>query len=331
VMPTEVVFPPKLGPGSHIRVIAPSGSRAAIGEANRPIVDARMAELGLTVSFGAHVDDSGPFGTAPVGARLADFHEAFADPSVDGVMTVIGGYHANDLLPGVDWDIVARHPKVLCGYSDITALQGAILARTGLVTYSGPHWSSFGMRDHFDEVESSFVACLFDDAPIALAPAAEWFDDQWYLHQDDRQGEANEGWWALRPGGGAGRIVGGNLCTLNLLQGTPNMPSLDGAVLFIEDDFESHPSTFRRDLVSLFQVDDAAGIVAVVIGRFQRASAMTRTLLGELIDDMPHLRPLPVVANVDFGHTFPLITFPVGGDAVVEVGGPTPSIVLTRH
>lgn len=81
---------------------------------------------------------------------MADLPEAFADDSVAAILTVIGGYNASELLPRLDWNLIAAHPKVFCGYSHITALWNAILARTGLVTYSGPHWSTFGMREHFE-------------------------------------------------------------------------------------------------------------------------------------------------------------------------------------
>ena len=110
------------------------------------------------------------------------FHQT-ADPDVAAVLTVIGGFNSNELLPYLDWDLIAANPKVLCGFSDITALQNAILARTGLVTYSGPHWSSFGMRDHFEQTLAWFTQALFTDEPVHLDPAASWTDDLWFLDQ----------------------------------------------------------------------------------------------------------------------------------------------------
>jgi muramoyltetrapeptide carboxypeptidase len=97
--------------------------------------------------------------------------------------------------------------------------------------------------------------------------AREWTDDAWFLDRDDRHPQPNAGWWPLRPGRAKGRIVGGNLCTLNLLQGTPWMPSLEDALLVIEDDFESQPHAFVRNLTSLLQLPDAAGVRGLVIGR----------------------------------------------------------------
>lgn len=277
--------------------------------------------MGLALTYGEHVHATGPLGAAPVAARVADLHAAFADPEVAAILTVIGGYNANDLLPHLDWDLIAANPKVLCGYSDITALQAAILAHTGLVTYSGPHWSSFGMRDHFDLTARWFEAALFTDEAIGLAPSEAWTDDAWFADQDARDPVPNEGWWALRAGAAEGRLVGGNLCTLNLLQGTPHMPSLAGAVLMVEDDAESDPQTFARDLASLLQQPDAAGVRGLVIGRFQRASGMTRDFLAHIVEVQALAAGLPVLANADFGHTSPMATLPIGGRAALVVDG----------
>jgi muramoyltetrapeptide carboxypeptidase len=328
----ESIFPSKLTAGDTIRVVAPASSRALVMEHDHTaIIDARFAELGLTLSFGKHVDERDAFDSSAVASRVADLHEAFADPSVAGILTVLGGYSSNELLPYLDWDLIRANPKIFCGFSDITALQNAVLARTGLVTYSGPHWSTFGMRDHFDDTLRWFSAVMFGTAPVTLTPAAGWTDDLWFLDQDDRELIPNEGWWTIQPGAAEGRIVGGNLCTLNLLQGTPYLPSLDGAVLFAEDDFESHPATFARDLTSLLQVPDAAGIRGLVIGRFQRASKMTRTLLEQIVATQPALRDLPVLANVDFGHTSPLATLPIGGQAGLTVAAGDTQLILQRH
>ncbi|MFC6079845.1 S66 peptidase family protein [Sphaerisporangium aureirubrum] len=328
----DTIYPPKLRSGDIVRVVAPAGSRAMIMEHDHSaIIDRRFAELGLTLTYGRHVDERDAFDSSSVASRVADLHDAFADPSVSAILTVIGGYNCNELLPHLDWDLIRANPKILCGYSDITALQNAVLARTGLVTYSGPHWSTFGMRDHFDQILHWFTAVLTGTDPVELTPAETWTDDLWFLDQDKRDPIPGEGWWPIRPGAAEGRIVGGNLCTLNLLQGTPYMPSLDGALLILEDDFESHPATFARDLTSLLQLPDAAGVRGLAIGRFQRASGMTRALLTQIAENQPTLAGLPVLANVDVGHTSPQATFPIGGEAALTVDGARSSLVLLRH
>ena len=101
------------------------------------------------------------------------------------------------------------------------------------------------------------------------------------------------------------------------------MPSLDGALLLIEDDGVSDAVTFARDLTSLLQLPDATGVRGVVIGRFQQASKVTREHLAQIVAPQPALAGLPVLGNADFGHTNPMITFPIGGRAALEVGEQT--------
>jgi muramoyltetrapeptide carboxypeptidase len=328
----ELIYPPKLRPGDSVRVIAPSRSRAMVNEHDHTaIIESRFAALGLRLSYGEHVDERDAFDSAAVPSRVADLHAAFADPAVAGIMTVIGGYNSNELLPHLDWDLIRANPKVFCGYSDITALQAAMLARAGLVTYYGPHWSTFGMARHCEQTLEWFTACLLRDDPVELAPAEIWTDDLWFLDQEDREVLPGDGWWPLRPGHAQGRIVGGNLSTLNLLQGKPYLPALADAVLFLEDDFESQPPTFARQLTSLLQLPGAVGLRGLVVGRFQRDSNMTRALLEQIIAGQPGLAGLPVLANVDIGHTNPIATVPLGGQAEISAGPGDLSIILTRH
>ncbi|MBJ7594074.1 MAG: LD-carboxypeptidase [Candidatus Dormibacteraeota bacterium] len=327
----DVRFPPKLRRGDSVRVVAPARSRALVQEYDHSAqIEARFTEMGLKLAYGRHVDERDDFDSSSIVSRIQDLHDAFGDPSVAAVLTVIGGFNSNELLPHIDWAVIAANPKIVCGYSDITALQNAILAKTGLVTYSGPHWASFGMRDQFDQTQQWFLDALFDSGPVELRPALTWTDDPWFLDQDRREELPGEGWWGLQEGSAEGRIIGTNLCTLNLLQGTEMMPPLDGALLALEDDSSSGPVTFARDLTSLLQLPDACGIRGLVIGRFQRESHMTRSLLEQIVARQPPLAGLPVLANADFGHTFPLATLPIGGTVALTVAD-TSTLTITQH
>lgn len=327
----DVRIPPKLRTGDTVRVVAPSCSLAMISPGVRAIADYRLRALGLEVSFGKHVEESDQFTSSPVESRVEDLHEALADPDVAGILTAIGGYNSNQLLRRLDWDLISRNPKALCGFSDITALGNAILAKTGIVTYSGPHYSTFGQKRHAEYTVEYFVACLMSDAPYTVRPSPFWTDDAWYLGQDNRILEPGEGYRVIHEGEAEGKIVGGNLSTLNLLQGTEFLPNLAGSILFLEDDFESQPHTFDRDLQSFLQLPGFAGVQALVIGRFQRESHMTDDLLRTIIATKPELARLPVIANVDFGHTDPRITFSVGGTARITASGTGTQIEILVH
>jgi muramoyltetrapeptide carboxypeptidase len=328
----DVIYPRKLAASDNVRVVAPSSSRAMVAEHDHShIIEARFDQLGLTLSYGAHVDERDARDSSSVSSRVTDLHDAFADPSVAGVLTVIGGFNSNELLPHLDWGLIRSNPKVFCGYSDITALQGATLARAGLVTYSGPHWSSFGMEQHFEQTLTWFVDTLMNDAPVLVTSSDQWTDDMWFLDQDDRQVYSSPGWWNLQPGEAEGRLVGGNLCTLNLLQGTPYMPPISESVLIIEDDAETNPDAFARDLTSLLQLPEAEHLRGLVIGRFQRDSGIDRDMLEHIVSIQPVLDGVPIVANVDVGHTFPMATVPIGGEVTLHATSPNPHLMLTKH
>lgn len=162
---------------------------------------------------------------------------------------------------------------------------------------------------------------MFQDGPVQVLPSAEWSDDAWYLDQENRTFIQNDGPYVIHEGRTDGVIVGCNLCTLNLLQGTEYMPSLAGSILFLEDDLESLPPTFDRDLQSLIHQPGFEGVRGILIGRFQQSSQMSRQLLCDIIRSKRELEHLPVVADVNFGHTSPQITLPIGGQATLEAFG----------
>ncbi len=292
------------------------------------MADERFASMGLTLSFGQHVDECDEFDSSSIQSRVDDLHAAFADPNVKAILSVIGGYNANQLLPYLDWDLIAANPKIFCGYSDITALSCAIHARSGLVTYSGPHYSSFGIRKHLDQTLSWFKSVMFETGPLPIEPAATWSDDHWFDDQENRDIQDNGGYWVMAEGRAEGPLLGGNLCTLNLLQGTEFMPDLRGAILFIEDDFESHPATFDRDLTSLTQQSGFDQVVGLLIGRFQTQVEMDRSKLEQIVASKQELQGIPVIANMDFGHTFPIMSIPVGGIAALEVRSDSVSLLI---
>ncbi len=328
----HTIIPTKLKPGDEIRVIAPSRSMAIISEETRHIAQARFKALGLKLSFGNHTKEIDDFASSSITSRIDDIHDAFQDQNVKGILTVIGGFNSNQLLGEIDWSIIANNPKVFCGFSDITALNNAILAKTGLVTYSGLHYSNFGMESYFEYSYEYFKKCLMSDKPIEIQPSDSWTDDEWFINQNDRHPIKNEGWLTLTDGQVSGVIVGGNLNTLNLLQGTEYMPSLDGAILFIEDDEESSAHHFDRDLTSLIQQPAFSGVKAIVIGRFQKASEITSDLLVRICASKKELVGIPIIANVDFGHTSPMLTYPIGGQVEIHASKSNGSrIIITKH
>lgn len=323
------VFPQKLHPGDEIRIIAPSHTLAIISQKVREIANQRMSDMGLKVSFGKHVEETDDFASSSIISRIEDLHDAFSDKNVKAVFAVIGGFNSNQLLRYIDWDLIASNPKIFCGYSDFTILNNAIFSKTGLVTYSGPAYSTFGQELYFDYTLDYFRQCVFSDAPFALYPSKQWSDDPWYKDQKARHLIENAGYLVINEGHASGTILGANLGTFNLLQGTEYFPDLSDAILFLEDDEESKPHHLDRDLQSLIHLPNFGKVKGIVIGKFQKASQISDDALMTIIKSKKELAHMPIMANVDFGHTSPMVTLPIGGECVVDTEKRT--IEITEH
>jgi len=306
------IVPARLKRGDEVRVVAPARSMNMLSEQTVRNAMDRFDEMGLKVTFGRHVKDIDICRSASANDRLADLHDAFQDENVKMVLTVIGGFNSNQLLEDIDYGLIRQNPKLFCGYSDITALSCAIYVQTGLVTYSGPAFSTFGMLRGIEYTVSSFKEAFFS-GEYSIVPSKEWSDDAWFMDQENRTFIPNPGFETINEGRCSGTSIGGNLCTMNLLQGTRFMPSLSGSVLFIEDDEMTFPELFDRNLESITQLPDFSSVRGILIGRFQKASKLSAEMIGEIIKRKKRLRDLPVMANVDFGHTTPHCVLPVGG------------------
>jgi muramoyltetrapeptide carboxypeptidase len=322
---------PKLKHGDHIRVVSPSRSLAMIAAEQRPISIERLAQLGLTVSFSAHAEEQDEWNSSPIASRVADLLDAFRDPSVNGILTTIGGYNSNQLLRYLDYDLIRANPKVFCGYSDITALATAIHAKTGLVTYSGPHFTSLAMQKGLEYTLEQFAHCVMDDGPFAVPPADHWSDDAWYMDQENRVLVPNAGYKVIHEGRAEGTILGGNLGTLALLFGTEYMPSIAGTLLLIEDDLEAKAVTFDRVLQALIHQPGFGGVQGILIGRFQRGSETSHEKLLSIIGSKRELDHLPIVADASFGHTTPQFTFPIGGRGTLVAENGEVTFTITEH
>lgn len=327
----NTIYPNKLQQGDKIAVIAPVRSLSLISEDLRNIAKRRFNDIGLELVFGKYVEESDDFRSTTVEHRLEDLHWAFGDPKIKGILTVIGGFNSNQLLQYIDWDIIRSNPKVFCGFSDVTALNNSILAKTGLVTYSGPHYSTFGQELHFEYTLKYFKKTLMSDDIIEVEASKEWSDDIWYKDQNNRNLVPNEGFLNLNSGNAKGKIIGGNISTFNLLQGTEFMPSLEDSILFLEDDEETYPADLDRRLQSIIHLPDFNKVKGLAIGRFQKISEITSDVLEKIISSKKELQNIPVVANLDFGHTDPKITLPIGGEAEISIDENGSTIRILRH
>jgi muramoyltetrapeptide carboxypeptidase len=324
----------KLKRGDKICVIAPSRSLGIISPQVIALATTRLNEIGLEVCFSKNCHQMDEFYSSSVEARIEDLHAAFSDKSIKGILTAIGGHNSNQLLNQIDYSLISANPKILCGFSDITALSNAIYAKTKLITYNGPHFSTLGMAQGLDYTIDYFKKCLMSEDEYSVTHSQDWSDDEWYINQEKRDFHSNSEYQIINAGEASGTIIGGNLCTFNLLQGSEYLPEPESAILFLEEDNllgELTLTEFDRNLQSIIHLKSFNSVKGIVIGRFQKASQISYEQISNLIRLKPELNSIPVIANLDFGHTTPQITFPIGGEVEIIATNRQCEIKIKNH
>ena len=163
-----------------------------------------------------------------------------------------------------------------------------------------------------------FKKALFESSPFEILSSNEWSDDAWFLDQENRTMINNDGGKIIRAGQASGIIVGGNLSTFHLLKGTHFMPSLENSILFLEDDDivgDLTPVEFDRNLQSILHLPEFTGVRGLALGRFPRSCNMTDEAIKKILLSKEELENIPIIFNLDFSHTTPMFTYPIGGEA----------------
>lgn len=319
------MIPDKLKPGDEVRVIAPACSASDIDERVLDRAKAALESLGLKVTFSKNAFSRNQRGCPMDDEKVEDLQEAFMDENVKCVLAAIGGFNSNQLLGRIDWQIIKDNPKIFGGFSDITVLNHAILAKTGLVTYAMPNFYCFGLPPEANYSLEYFRRCLFLDQPAELVvqQSETFYDLPWdYDEASPRQALENDGPRVVQSGLAEGVMIGGNLCSLNLLNGTEYFPKVeDDIILCIEDDsYDSIPETVERNFQSLMQQPFFRQVKAILVGRFQGESRATDDMISDIILSKNIDSKIPVIVDLDFGHTDPKFTYPVGGKCKVVAG-----------
>ncbi len=315
----DIIKPARLKRGDEIRIIAPSDSLQRVGgmEANLAAKD-KLEDWGYHVTFGENVEEIDLQGSSSITSRVGDLHQAFADDNVKAILSVIGGLTSNELLPYLDYDLISKHPKIICGFSDFTALCNAITAKTGLVTYYGPAYATLKMQGPQGKYQDEYWhTVLSHSGTIKLRASKTWTSDAWFNNAIKHDYQPNE-WKVYNSGTVEGITVGGNLNTLYLLQGTPYQPVLDDRIILGEFAEQDSWNELSRTLASLLQI--AQHPRALILGRFPRESEMTKERLFYVLDKFPELKKIPVLYDVNIGHAQPIMTVPIGAEVKVDTG-----------
>ena len=309
--PRPLIRPRRLQPGDTLGLINPSGAIYERGPYEQ--THETLRALGFRTKEGANLRARYGHMAGTPQQRADDIHALFADPGVAGILAVTGGSGANRVLPLLDYGLIGRTPKFLGGFSDLTALISAVHVRTGLVTFHSPlgrsEWNAFSI-EHFKSV-------VMDASAHTLRNALVPGDDL----------VAKEGRiTTLRGGSAQGPLLGGNLAVLTSLAGTPYMPDLRGAILFLED-VNEYVYRVDRMLSTLLLSGALAQVAGVVLGGFTDCppseGSFGSLTLDEVFDDYFGPLQVPVYRGAQFGHVKRKFTLPLGVRAEIDADAGT--------
>ena len=271
-----------------------------------------MADLGLKVKSGKFAKSVNGFIAGTDKERLEDLHWAFEDKEIRAVWCLRGGYGATRYLPDIDYNLVRKNPKILIGYSDITALHTAIHQNTGLVTFHGSvatsTFSDYAKNHVVNTLMNPSAPYKVELSPVNVAKEAPEFKTR-----------------VIVKGKGRGKLIGGNLSLLTAMAGTPfALKNTKGKLLFIEDVGE-RPYRLDRMFVQLKQSVDLRELAGIALGVFTECDPpdnISQTVFDVVQDHLSNLG-IPVIYGLSFGHIRDQFTLPVGIEVELDTGNAT--------
>lgn len=298
--------PARLRKGQTIGIVAPA-SNVDENEETRFAIDV-MRSFGFRVKLGEHIFSRTQYLAGTDRERADDVNRMFSDNGVDAIFCLRGGYGTPRILPFLDYDVIRRNPKILLGYSDITALLLAIHKMTGLIGYHGP----IARQNFSDYTLSEFKRVLFNPKSKTVIGSPPPFEArEGYVDDENRITK-------FTGGTARGKLVGGNLSLLTALLGTPYEPDFKNRILFLEDVGESAYSIDRM-LTQLWLAGRLQQVAGIAFGKFTDAESSGNSYSIEEVIQM-RCEPLgvPTVRGLMFGHVEDQTVVPIGIKAELD-------------
>lgn len=302
----STIKPNRLKAGDTVGLICPAAP--AYSRETVQITIESLQALGLKTKLSPHFYDRYGYLAGQDADRASDLNAMFADSSVSMIMAMHGGWGCARILPLLNYDLIRRNPKILIGYSDITALLLGIHAKTGLTTMHGPvgavTWNTFSV--------SWLRQVLLDGQAVTFQNPEK---------KDDNLTQTKDRIFTLRPGVARGQLVGGNLTVLSHLLGSPYLPDWKGKILFIEDTHEDIYSVDRM-LTHLKLAGVLDQLVGFVFGKCTSCEPGSGGYGSLTFEDVltDHIVPLkvPAYAGAMIGHITDKFTVPIGINAEID-------------
>ena len=292
------MIPTKLKKGDTIGVIAPSNyiEKDDLEYINASI--ALMEASGFKVKFGKYVfEDTLGYGTSPE-KRAADINWAFKDDEVKAIMCVKGGEDSNTTLDYIDYEMIKKHPKIICGFSDNTSILNAIHEKTGLVTYHGPTFKSLTSWET-GYAYKQFIKTFAENTESLI------------------MGEPEDEYTTIQVGQATGELVGGNLSLFTKLVCGKYAVNVQDKILFLEElGFEAAPEMVNSNIYYLKQNGVFDRIAGLWIGNYEHPSKVSiEKIIKNAIGDE---YKFPIIKSDNFGHIDKKIIIPIGTKAEIN-------------
>ena len=291
-----IIKPPRLQKGNIIGLVAPASTPST--EENIEKGAAYLEQLGYRIKFGKHIRHTHGYLAGTDEERATDFNTMVYDKDVKAIFAIRGGYGTPRILPMIDYRSLKQHPKIIVGYSDITALQLAIFRKIGLVTLSGPMTGVEMWKGMDPYTEENFWQLLTSTKKIGLL-----------------KNPAEEPWKILRHGKTRGRLLGGNFSLLACLIGTPFLPELRKSILVLED-VEEAPHRIDRMLSQLLHAGVLPRLAGLVFGKFTDCTPSDpkepHLTIDQVLEEYSAKINCPVITNFQYGHIQRKLTIPIG-------------------
>ena len=292
------MIPTKLKKGDTIGVIAPSNyiEKDDLEYINASI--ALMEASGFKVKFGKYVfEDTLGYGTSPE-KRAADINWAFTDDEVKAIMCVKGGEDSNTTLDYIDYEMIKKHPKIICGFSDNTSILNAIHEKTGLVTYHGPTFKSLTSWET-GYAYKQFIKTFAENTESLI------------------MGEPEDEYTTIQVGQATGELVGGNLSLFTKLVCGKYAVNVQDKILFLEElGFEAAPEMVNSNIYYLKQNGVFDRIAGLWIGNYEHPSkiGLEKIIINAIGDEYK----FPIIKSDNFGHIDKKIIIPIGTKAEIN-------------
>ncbi len=303
---SERILPPSLVPGSKVAILAPA---SGVDKSDLKSGVKALTKLGCIIEYGDSIYRRNGYLADTDEARAAEFMEFIQRDDIDAIICARGGYGVMRILPLLDFDVIRAHPKIIVGYSDITALVNAIWEHAGVVAFHGPVASST-----FDSFTTEyFKHVLYGESSTSVRDSEEFngvvFSERRLV--------------TLHEGTASGKLIGGNLTLLVSTLGTPFEIDTTDAVLFLEE-ISEEPYRIDRMLTQLWLAGKLQTCKAIAIGRFKNCEHSSNPSykyspsLEEVLTTRIRSLGVPAVYGLPIGHIRSKITVPVGVQATLN-------------